>query len=57
MPIKFLFSTTFSLARGYITPEFLLPKQIATIVRDMSDDELLRGTKLSPAIRPGFEAT
>ena len=53
---KSLFSTISSLAGGYITPQFLLPKQIAKTVRDMSDDEVLRGTKISSAIRPGFEA-
>ena len=51
-----LFSTTSSLAGGYITPQFLLPQQIAEIVKDLADDKLTRGTKLSPAIRPGFEA-
>ena len=51
-----LYSTISSLAGGYITPQFLLPQQIAKIVKELADDEVLRGTKLSPAIRPGFEA-
>ena len=51
-----LFSTISSLAGGYITPQFLLPQQIAQIVTDLANDEVLRGTKLSPAIRPGYEA-
>ena len=51
-----LFSTISSLAAGYITPQFLLPQQIAEIVKELADDEVTRGTKLSPAIRPGFEA-
>ena len=51
-----LVSTISSLAGGYITPHFLLPQQLAEIVEDLADDEMTRGTKLSPAIRPGFEA-
>ena len=51
-----LFTTISSLASGYITPQFLLPKQVAEIVKELAEDEVLRGTKLSPAIRPGFEA-
>ena len=51
-----LYSTISSLASGYITPQFLLPQQVAQIVKDLADDEVKRGTKLSPAIRPGFEA-
>ena len=51
-----LFSTISSLAGGYITPRFLLPQQIAEIVKELADDEVTRGTKFSPAIRPGFEA-
>ena len=51
-----LFSTISSLAGGFITPQFLLPQQIAEIVKELADDEVTRGTKLSLAIRPGFEA-
>lgn len=51
-----LFSTISSLASGNITPQFLLPTDIADIVKELSDDEVRRGTKLSPAIRPGYEA-
>ena len=51
-----LFSTISSLAGGYITPQFLLPQQIAEIVKELADDEVTRGTKLSPAIRPSFGA-
>ena len=50
------FSTIWSLAGGYITPQFLLPQQIAETVKELADDEVTRGTKLSPAIRSGFEA-
>ena len=51
-----LFSTLLSLAAGYVTPQFLLPDQLASIVEELANDEILRGTKLSPAIRVGHEA-
>ena len=51
-----LFSTISSLASGQITPQFLLPHEIADIVRTLSEEESYRGTKLTPAIQPGFEA-
>ena len=51
-----LFSTLSSLAAGYVTPKFLLPDQLASIVKELANDEILRGTKLSPAIRVGHEA-
>ena len=51
-----LFSTLSSLAAGYVTPQFLLPDQLASIVKELANDEIIRGTKLSPAIRVGHEA-
>ena len=51
-----LFSTISSLAAGYVTEQFLLPDQLASIVRELANDEILRGTTLSPAIRVGQEA-
>ena len=51
-----LFSTISSFASGQITPQFLLPQEIADIVRTLSEEESYRGTKLTPAIQPGFEA-
>ena len=51
-----LFSTISSLATGYVTPQFLLPSQLATIVSELASDEIFRGTKLSPAIRARQEA-
>ena len=51
-----LFSTISSLASGHITPQFLLPDDIAAIVRQLAEDEVRRSTKLSPAIQPGTEA-
>ena len=53
---KALFSTLSSLAAGYVTPQFLLPDQLASIVKKRANDEILRGTKLSPAIHVGHEA-
>ena len=51
-----LFFTISSLAAGYVTPNFLLPAQLSQIVNELANDEILRGTKLSPDIRPGQEA-
>ena len=51
-----LFSTLSSLAAGYVTPQFLLTDQLASIVKELANDEILRGTKLSPAIRVSHEA-
>ena len=51
-----LFSTLSSLAAGYVTPQFLLPDQLASIVKKLANDEILRGTKLSIAICDGHEA-
>ena len=50
------FSTISSLAADYVTPQFLLPSQLATIVSELANDEIFRGTKLYPAIRAGQEA-
>ena len=51
-----LFSTISSLASGKITPQFLVPNAIADVVNKLSNEEIRRGTKLSPAIQPGYEA-
>ena len=51
-----LFSTLSSLADGYVTPHFLLPDQLASTVKQLANDKILRRTKLSPAIRVGHEA-
>ena len=51
-----LFSTLLSIAAGYVAPHFLLPDQIASIVKELANDEILRRTKLSPATRVGHEA-
>ena len=49
-------STLLSLTAGFVTPQFLLPDQLASIVKELGNDEFLRWTKLSPAIRVGHEA-
>ena len=51
-----LFSTFSSLAGGYITPQFLLSKQTAEIVKELAVDEVTHGRRLSLVIRPRFEA-
>ena len=51
-----LFTTLSSLAAGYVTTQFLLPDQLASIVTELANDDFLRGTKVSPAIRVGHEA-
>ena len=51
-----LFSTFSSLAAGYLTPQLLLHDQPASIVTELASDEILRGTKLFPAIHVGHEA-
>ena len=50
------FSTISSFAAGYVTPKFLLPSQLATIVSELASDEIFRVTKHSPAIRVAQEA-
>ena len=51
-----LFSTISSLVSGKITPQILVPNSIADIVNELHNDEVRRGTKLLPAIQPGYEA-
>ena len=51
-----LFSTLSSLAADFVTPKFLLPVQLASIVKELANDKILRGTMLSPAIRVGHGA-
>ena len=50
------FSIISSFAMGHITPQFLLPTQLATIVQELAADEFRKGSKLTPAIPSGFEA-
>ena len=51
-----LFSTISSLAAGYVPQQFLILSQLATIVIELANDEISRGTQLSPAILAGQEA-
>ena len=51
-----LFSTRSSLAACYVTPQFLLPDQLDSFVKELANDEILRETKLSPAFRVGHKA-
>ena len=39
-----------------MTPQFFLPNELASIVKELATDDFLRKTKLSPAIRVGPEA-
>ena len=50
------FSVISSLATGHITPQFLLPTQLVTIVQELAAEEFRKGSKLTPAIPSGFEA-
>ena len=40
----------------YITPQFLLPTQLATIVQELAAEEFRKARKLTTAIPSGFEA-
>ena len=44
------FSIISSLATGNITPQILLPTQLATIVQDLAAEKFRKGSKLTPAI-------
>ena len=50
------FSIISSPATGHITPQLLLPTQLATIVQELAAEEFRKGSKLTPAIPSGFEA-
>ena len=50
------FSIISSLATGHITPQFLLPTELATIVQELAAEEFRKGSKLTPAIPSGLEA-
>ena len=50
------FTIISSLATGHITPQFLLPLQLATKVQEWAAEEFRKGSKLTPAILSGFEA-
>ena len=50
------FSIILSFATGHITPQFLLPTQLATIVQELAAEEFRKNSKLTPAIPSVFEA-
>ncbi len=52
-----LYSAIASLSSGFITPNILTPDQIRQVVDELTDEEVRRGTKLTPAIQVGYEAT
>ena len=52
-----LYSAVSSLSSGFVPPSFLTPHQLGSIVKDLTEEEIRRGTKLTPAIQVGFEAT
>ena len=52
-----MYSAVSSLSSGFVPPNFLKPDQLAAIVEDLTAEEIRRGTKLTPAIQVGFEAT
>ena len=52
-----MYSAVSSLSSGFVATNFLTPVQLAAIVEDLTAEEIRRGTKLTPAIQVGFEAT
>ena len=52
-----MYSAVFSLSSGFVPPNLLTPDQLAAIVEEFTAEEIRRGTKLTPAIQVGFEAT
>ena len=52
-----MFSAVSSISTGFVPPIFFTPNQLAAIVEDLTAEEIRRGTKLTPAIQIGFEAT
>ena len=51
-----LFSIFSSLAMEHITPQFLLPTQLTTIVQELAAEEFWKGSKLTAAFQSGLEA-
>ena len=52
-----MYSAVSSLSSGSVPLKFLRPDQLAAIVEDLTAEEIRWGTKLTPAIQFGFEAT
>ena len=52
-----MYSVVSSILSGFVPPSFLTPNQLAAIVKGLTEEEICRGTKLTPAIQVEFEAT
>ena len=52
-----MYSAVSSLSSGFVPPNFLTPDQLAAIIEDLTTEEIRGGSKLTPAIQLGFEAT
>ena len=52
-----MYSAVSWLFSGFVPTKFLTPDQLVAIVGDLTAEEIRRGTKLTPAIQVGFEAT
>ena len=52
-----MYSVVSPLSSGFVPSNFLTPDQLAAVVEDLTAEEIRRGTKLTPAIQVGFEAT
>ena len=52
-----MFSVVSWLSSGLVPPKFLTPDQLPAIVENLTAEQIRRGTKLTPAIQIGFEAT
>ena len=52
-----MYSAVSSFLSGFVPSSFLTPDQLAAVVKDLTEEEIRRGTKLTPAIQVGFEAT
>ena len=53
----FFYSSVSSLSSGYVTHTLLTPNHLAEIVHELTMEEVHCGTKLTPAIPIGYEAT
>ena len=50
------YSVVSNLSYGSNPPRFLTPNQLSAFVKDYTEEEIRRATKLTPAIQVGFEA-
>ena len=52
-----LYSAVSSFSSGYVTANFLTPNRLAEIAHELTMEEVHRGTKLTPVIQVGYDAT